>query len=274
MSVLGKKLGLFHGSLVNKFMVTWSALQLALEDWVRISVGRLLWRKPNDLVSFPIATYDRAGILVNRTIPSILGQTYPNIEVIVVADGSSETELSRLRAIEDSRVKIFRLRKRTKYPTDTISRWMVAGWRPRNVGVRKSRGDWVYWISDDDVLLPHAVQELLALAKNGGYESVSGAFQQGTKEPKISLPSEGLHSVGFHVTGPPAWLSRRYIGKLRWNRHSWRKNWNRPSDYDLMKRMQARGVLFGHTEELVAIQPEVDGTGKTGLEGALAASSE
>lgn len=247
---------------------------LALEDWGRLSLGRLLWRGGGDLVSFPIATYNRIDIVVNRTIPSILAQTHGNIEVVVVADGTPESQLGRLRDSSDPRIRIVRLSKRTKYPSDPVSRWMVAGWKPRNAGSRLARGDWIYWISDDDVVLPHAVEALLAVANTGGYESVSGAYQKGTVKTMICLPLAGVQAVGFHITGPPAWLSRRYVGQFRWNRLSWRKQWNRPSDYDLMKRMEARGVRFGHTDQLVAIQPEVGGTEKTGLSGALEALSE
>jgi hypothetical protein len=58
---------------------------LLLEDFGRLTLGRLFWRAGRDLVSFPIATFNRVEILVNRTIPSILAQTHRNIEVVVVA---------------------------------------------------------------------------------------------------------------------------------------------------------------------------------------------
>ncbi len=258
----------------SSLVCAWASAVLAVEDYCRLTFGRLAWQNGDDLVTFPIATFNRIGILVDRTIPSILAQTHRNIEIVVVADGTPESQLSRLRDISDPRVRIVRLSKRTKYPRDPVARWMVAGWKPRNVGSRIARGGWIYWISDDDVVLPHAVEALLAVAKTGGYESVSGAYQQGILKPRICLPVAGFEAVGFDITGPPAWLLRRYVGQFRWNRSSWRKHWNRPSDYDLMKRMEARGARFGHTEQLVAVQPEVDGTGKTGLLGALEASPE
>jgi glycosyltransferase involved in cell wall biosynthesis len=247
---------------------------LCVEDRVRLFLGRQSWRGDSDLVSFPIATFNRIHILAERTIPSLLSQTHSNIEVVIVADGTPESELEQLRAFDDPRIRIIRLRRRTKYPTDPVARWMVAGWKPRNVGSRASRGDWIYWISDDDFLLPAAVQTLLVLAKNGQYESVSGGYQEGTIKPVQVLPASGIEAVGFEITGPPAWLSRNYVGRMRWNKSSWRKAWDRPSDYDLMKRMQVQGVKFGHTDDLVAVQPEVEGTRQTGLGGSLAAAAE
>jgi len=246
---------------------------LRAEDSARILWGRRVWRGGDDLVSFPIATFSRIGILTERTIPSILGQTHTNLEVIVVADGTAESELAPLRALRDPRLRIIRLRKRTRYPADKVARWMVAGWKPRNVGSRKSRGNWIYWISDDDVLLPHAVETLLGIARNGSYESVSGAYQLGLIAPVDVLPEKGVEALGVKITGPPAWLSRSYVGRLRWNGASWRKAWNRPSDYDLIVRMKAQRIRFGHTDTVVGVQPEVAGTAQTGLKGSLAANS-
>jgi len=226
------------------------------------------------MVSFPIATYSRIRILAERTIPSILNQTHTNLEVIVVADGTPENDLEPLRALNDPRVRVIRLKKRTKYPVDRVARWMVAGWKPRNVGSRKSRGSWIYWISDDDFLLPHAVETLLRVASDGALESVSGGYQLGLVDPVDVLPEAGIEALGFTVTGPPAWLSRSYVGRMRWNRASWRKAWNRPSDYDLIERMGTQRVRFGHTDVVVAVQPEVAGTGATGLKGSLAANPD
>ena len=246
---------------------------LKLEDRIRLAFGRQNWSGDSDLVSFPIATFNRIQILAERTIPSLLAQTHSNIEIVIVADGTPESELTQLRALDDPRIRIIRLRRRTKYPPDPVARWMVAGWKPRNVGSRASNGDWIYWMSDDDYLLPVAVQTLLALAQLGQYESVSGGYQEGTIKPMQVLPASGIGAVGFEITGPPAWLSRNYVGRMRWNKASWRKLWDRPSDYDLMKRMQVQGVRFGHTDDIVAVQPEVAGTDKTGLRGSLEAGS-
>ena len=45
---------------------------------------------------------------------------------------------------------------------------------------------------------------------------------------------------------------------------SYLKDWNRPSDYDLITRMHRAGMRFGATDEVVAIIPEVGDTGLIG----------
>ena len=247
-------------------------LVLVLEDWWLTVVGRLLWRD-RDLVSFPIATFDRIDILLDRTLPSVLGQTHEHIEVVIALDGTPTELMSRLEEVADTRVRFVRLARRTSYPLAAKERWMVAGWRPRNVASRRARGAWTYWISDDDVLLPNAVEKLLEVARRDGVEVVSGSYHSGSKQTKVHGPSEGLHNFGVPISGPPVWMCRRYLGQLRWNRFSWRKEWNRPSDYDLIERMVKRKATFSGTDEILAVQPEVAGSTHAGLEGALDVAS-
>lgn len=259
-------------SFTTRALVGSMSALLLINDFLRVRIGRRSFFAEGTLVSFPIATFNRFDILVDRTIPSILGQTHQNLEIIVVIDGSHPDQTKRLSEILDSRVRVKHLKNRTKYPKSAIDRWMVAGWRPRNIGARLARGNWIYWISDDDVLLPTAVEDLLRLARSCEFESVSGAYLRGEREPELMLPSNGIDAVGVAVTGPPAWLTRIYVGRMKWNRHSWLKKWDRPSDYDLLKRMLRVGVRFSHTNSVVAIQPEVAGTELTGLKGALEAN--
>ena len=266
----GKKLSI--KSFAGRALVAIVNMLLFIDDFFRVRAGRRSFLDGGTLVSFPIATFDRFDILVDRTIPSILGQTHQNLEIIVVIDGSHPGLTTRLSEIHDPRVRVKHLKNRTNYPKSTIDRWMVAGWRPRNIGARMARGDWIYWISDDDVLLPTAVEDLLRLARSSEFESVSGAYLRGDREQELMLPSVGIDAVGVAVTGPPAWLTRIYVGRMKWNRHSWLKQWDRPSDYDLLKRMLRVGVRFGHTNSVVATQPAVAGTKLAGLKGALQAN--
>jgi glycosyltransferase involved in cell wall biosynthesis len=54
------------------------------------------------LVSCIIPTYDRAHI-VGRTVQSVLNQTYKNIEVIALDDGSQDNAQEVVLSIKDGR---------------------------------------------------------------------------------------------------------------------------------------------------------------------------
>jgi GT2 family glycosyltransferase len=241
----------------------------SLHDKATIYFGRRRWID-NDLVSIPIATYDRWQILKERTIPSLLAQDHPNLEIVIVADGSPEEDfLAAQREITAPNVRLYRLSKRSRYPAGPLERWMVAGSPPRNLAAKKSAGSWIYWISDDDVLLPNAVSTLVAEARKSGAESVHAAYVSGTVDPKPVYPSAGSEELGVDFNGPKAWLVKSFVGKMRWNKWSWLKPDFRPVDYDLLERMLRAGVTRASIDVVVAIQPEVDGTPYAGRLGAM-----
>lgn len=257
--------------MVNRLIAGLAALWLGALDRHRLRQARIAAASScSGRVSVPIATYDRIDVLVERTIPAILSQTHVDVEVIVIGDGSPMTLWNRLSEIEDARVRSVRLRRRTRYPSDPLSLWMVAGWRARNLGARLARGDWILWMSDDDILLPSALSSMLKVAaQNPDVEVVSGVKQSGTLEPRtITLENAG-HGLDLQVIGMPL-LCRSYLRAFRWNRHSWRKEWNRPCDFDLLERMGRLDINMDITDDLVVIHPEVSDTGLIGSKGAIA----
>jgi glycosyltransferase involved in cell wall biosynthesis len=101
------------------------------------------------LVSCVIPTYKRSDTLV-KSINSVLCQTYPNIEVLVVDDNEPNNVYSldvqyKLSKIQDERVKYI---KQVKH---------INGAAARNVGIRASQGEFVAFLDDDDEWLPEKV---------------------------------------------------------------------------------------------------------------------
>jgi glycosyltransferase involved in cell wall biosynthesis len=223
------------------------------------------------LISVIIATYNRGEILCNRTIPSILTQTYPYFEIVIVGDCVTDNTERLLKKIDDNRIRFKNLKKRTVYPSDPIDRWMVAGATPRNIALSMIKGDWVYTISDDDMLMPDCFEKMINYVnRNKEIESVSASYLsyvQGIE--KIFTASDVEKRLGIYMTGIPSWMYRSNLRFFKWNLNSWRKNWNRPSDYDLQHRMKKAGVRMGYFDEVVAISPPVSGTSLTGSQAVL-----
>lgn len=105
------------------------------------------------LVSIIIPTYNRAHI-VPRAIQSALNQTYKNIEVIVVDDGSTDDTEVAVREIaqKDARLRYFR------YSPNR------GGNHARNIGLDNARGDYVTFLDSDDTYLPRKVEQQLSAA--------------------------------------------------------------------------------------------------------------
>lgn len=91
-----------------------------------------------DLISVIIPTYNR-DYCIERSIRSVLGQTYSNIELVVVDDCSTDNTEAVVQAIGDSRLRYIKLDKNGG-PS-----------MARNVGVKNSRGKYVSFHDSDDV---------------------------------------------------------------------------------------------------------------------------
>ncbi|AFS81873.1 glycosyltransferase family 2 protein [Candidatus Nitrosopumilus sediminis] len=97
-------------------------------------------------VSIIIPVYNAEKYL-KECIESVLNQTYKNIEIIAVNDGSTDNSLEILKEYSD-RIKII-----SKLNGGTASAF--------NLAIEKMTGDWFKWMSADDVLYPNAVEELI-----------------------------------------------------------------------------------------------------------------
>jgi glycosyltransferase involved in cell wall biosynthesis len=97
---------------------------------------------PRLAVSVVIPCYNQ-GRYLGDAIRSVLQQTYPAVEVIVVDDGSTDNTRAVCDTFESVRL-IHQLNQGTA----------VA----RNAGLRESRGDYLIFLDADDRLLPHAVE--------------------------------------------------------------------------------------------------------------------
>lgn len=109
-------------------------------------------RSPQITISAVIPTYNRASLL-GRAIDSVLAQTRPVQEIIVVDDGGTD----------DTAEVVARYGKAVKY-VRRVNGGLAAA---RNTGVQNSRCDWVAFLDDDDEWLPHRIESQVAvLTKN------------------------------------------------------------------------------------------------------------
>lgn len=227
------------------------------------------YEDPNQdpLVTIISAAHNRGSIMIERTLPALFAQTYSNIEVLIVGDHCIDNTPELMSQVKDPRLRFYDLPQPSVYPKDVASRWFVQGVPPRNKALTLAKGKWYAWISDDDVLLPHHIESLLRFAQEGNYEFVSAAYEEERYGKKRVLGlKEVLADTGVPAGGMQTWLYRSYLDVFEWNVNSWRKSWNKCTDYDLQIRMYNAGVRMGYLDKVVAEVPPVDGTGTVGLE--------
>src|SRR2546428_1497219 len=96
-------------------------------------------------VSIIIPVYNAEKYL-DKCINSAINQTYPDIEIIAVNDGSTDRSLDILKKYSD-KIKI-------------ISKENGGLASARNAGFKGARGEWIKPLDADDILYPNAVEEL------------------------------------------------------------------------------------------------------------------
>ncbi|HMZ21534.1 MAG TPA: glycosyltransferase family A protein, partial [Blastocatellia bacterium] len=105
------------------------------------------------LASIIVSSYNY-GRFLNEAIDSALGQTYANTEVIVVDDGSTDDSRQIIAAYDD---RILPVLKDNGGQASAF-----------NAGFAASRGQVVFFLDSDDVLLPTAVENAVAFFDDSG----------------------------------------------------------------------------------------------------------
>jgi len=104
----------------------------------------------DDLVSIIIPVYNSEQFL-RESIMSLLNQTYSNLEIIVIDDGSTDNSPEILKSFSDQ-IKI-------------ISQSNSGLGSALNKGLNNMTGKWFKWFSPDDVLYPDTIQILVDASK-------------------------------------------------------------------------------------------------------------
>ena len=122
----------------------------------------------NSLVSIVIPVYNSEKH-IEKCLKSVLAQTYSNIEIIIVDDGSTDNTLNLCKKIiqNDTRVKII-----------SINNSGVS--TARNIGIKNAKGKYIQFVDSDD-FIDNNMTELLVntIEKDGvdlvvcGYKAIS-----------------------------------------------------------------------------------------------------
>ena len=148
-------------------------------------------------------------LYLRKCLDSIIAQTYPNLEILIIDDGSTDGSGAICdRYIEkDGRIRVFH----------TKNRGLSCA---RNLGLDKSHGDWVGFVDSDDWIEPNMYEVLLRKAEETGADVVEcGLFleYQGKTVERIRQNTmlSGQEAIRLLIQGK--------ISNAVWNK-LWRKN--------------------------------------------------
>jgi hypothetical protein len=203
------------------------------------------FEEENPLVTVCIPTYSNADALAKRSIPSVLAQTYDNLEVLVIGDAASPAVEAAARSFDDPRLRFLNLTIRGQYPDDPRELWRVSGSAPVNEGLGLAKGQWIAINCDDDVFTPDHVELLLAEARRRRLEFVYGDIRRIEPDVEDSLictfPPQNGHF------GVQAGLLHR--GLRIFDREL--LVFGKAGDWAWMRRMLRLGVRIGMIDDVV-----------------------
>jgi glycosyltransferase involved in cell wall biosynthesis len=200
------------------------------------------------LVSVCIPTYMNYKGLVERAIPSALGQQHENIEVIVVGDAAPPETAAAIEALGDPRVRFENLAARGPYPDDAHLRWLVAGTGPLNRSMDLARGSWIIILNDDDALRSDHASMLVPTARARRDEVVYGKYEQHARDGSSKV--EGVFPPEAYRFGWQGAVQHRDIARLfRYELAA--ALFREPGDWHRARRMLRCGVRFSMVDEVV-----------------------
>ncbi len=127
-----------------------------------LKMGQLLEDGP--LVSIVVPVYNTPEKLLRMAVDSILAQTYTNIELLIVDDGSGPTCKEAISAVAalDARVRI-------------LEGGRCGASHARNIGISAAKGDWLAFSDSDDEVGPSFISEGLSVALKERCDFVCGS---------------------------------------------------------------------------------------------------
>lgn len=105
----------------------------------------------NELITVIINVYNGERFIA-KCIESIINQTYRNLEILIINDGSTDNTLKICEGYQDERIKII--------TTENLGLSLS-----RNIGIENSNGEYLYFVDSDDFVENDVIEYLYNLCK-------------------------------------------------------------------------------------------------------------
>ncbi len=133
----------------------------------------------DEKISVVIPVYNRCNVL-KETLKCVVSQTYKNLEIIVVDDGSEFPPVSVIEELDDKRITLYQI------PHQNAN-------AARNYGITHSTGEYIAMLDSDDLWTQTHLADSLKVLKNAGADGVYGSLylkNRGEKEGQVFMARE------------------------------------------------------------------------------------
>jgi glycosyltransferase involved in cell wall biosynthesis len=186
-----------------------------------------------------LAAYNR-GHHILPTIASVLQQSFPDFELIVVGDGCNDATADAVRSFGDARISWQNLERNTGSQST-----------PNNVGIRNTSAPWVCYIGHDDIWAPNHLDRLRGIIKADDASDfvVSGCIYHGPQDSGVYFVTGIFESSDVamkHFFPPSSFAHRRDVTQQI---GEWRdpRALNAPVDCEFLLRAVHAGLRFVST---------------------------
>lgn len=167
------------------------------------------------LVSIIIPIY-KVEKYLSKCIDSVISQTYKNIEILLIDDGSPDNcpEICDLYAQKDKRIKVFHKENGGHSSA-------------RNLGLSVANGWWICFVDSDDYICDDYVEHFVNVALRTGAEIVCAGYEEIEEDTNESLDSNSI-STDVSILEQEDALYLLLCDKLRsypWNKMFYRGLW-------------------------------------------------
>lgn len=130
-----------------------------------------------DLVSVVIPVRNREKT-IQRAIDSVLRQTYSNIELIVIDDGSTDNTVEKIRLYQDRRIRLICLKEHR------------GANKARNIGIADAKGDYIAFQDSDDEWIPEKLVTQISYMKRNMFDACYSAYFRHIGDETEIIPLE------------------------------------------------------------------------------------
>lgn len=146
---------------------------------------------------------------LDRCMESVVNQTYANLEIILVDDGSPDRcpQMCDDWAKKDKRIKVIHQENKG-----------LSG--ARNTGIRESKGDWLYFLDSDDYITPECIQLMVECVNN--YPNVDIVYA-GCKATKGFEAFSFKNKILPDYSDDWNWINKALLQRFTLNMTAWNK---------------------------------------------------
>lgn len=198
--------------------------------------------------------------MIGNSITSVLNQSYKNLEVIVVDDGSTDNTTNEINKIKDDRVRYIKLSENT------------GGSNARNIGIKNAVGKFISFQDSDDIFYPEKLEKQIKniINKNSNldfckirvnFNSSYYYFIPNPNQEKSIIKGnifDELLSNGNFISTQAIIVRKKFIEKYYFD-----SEMPRLQDYDLILRMIPKVKISYTKEALVDLNIQKDSIQKS-----------